>query len=99
MEDSTGTVTKWGRSRFCGQWEYHRVGEGAAGCEVLWDIRTHDSRLCLEIFGRTQKTLAVTLDADGTWRGRWLCYEKMPIELSPLPVSGNPEPSLQTLDK
>ena len=99
MRDSTGTVTKWGRSRFCGQWEYHRVGhdrramrflpdgrvgEGAAGCEVLWDIRTHDSRLCLEIFGRTQKTLAVTLDADGTWRGRWLCYEKMSVELSPL---------------
>lgn len=78
-------------------WDYHRVGydrrpmhflpngtigEGAERCETLWDVREHAGRLWLEIFGTEHKTLAAALEADGAWRGRWLHFERMPVEIS-----------------
>ena len=81
-------------------WHYRRVGHderpmsfrengmvdrGAASCEVLWDIRTHEDRLFLEIFSTDQKTLAARLESDGVWRGRWLNFERMPVEISANP--------------
>lgn len=66
-----------------------RVGEGAAGCEQLWDIRTHQDQLVLEVFSATQKTLAATFESDGVWRGRWLAFERMPVEIAPLDTNGH----------
>ena len=37
----------------------------------------------LEILSATEKTLAAMLDEDGTWRGHWLVFEKMPVEFTP----------------
>lgn len=78
------------------EWEYHRVGHdrremsfgpdglvqrGAAGCEVFWDVREREGRVQLGIYSEAGPTMFLEEDAQGVWRGRWLVFEKMPIEL------------------
>jgi hypothetical protein len=78
--------------------DYHRVGydrrpmtfyengvidQGAAGCEVFWDLNETDEGIVLEILSGSETTCRLKEDQDGVWRGKWLRHEQMPIELSP----------------
>lgn len=80
-------------------YDYHRVGadrrimtfradgriwKGAGGCEMWWDLSRRDGRICLEVYGENGLTMRLARDPDGVWRGRWLQFERMPIELTPL---------------
>ena len=49
---------------------------------MLWDVREYNGRLWLEISSGDHKTLAAGLEEDGVWRGRWLHFERMPVEIS-----------------
>ena len=61
------------------------VGEGAAGCEVFWDVKPgRGGELFLEISSGCEITCRLRWESDGTWRGKWLYHEKMPIVLSPI---------------
>jgi hypothetical protein len=60
------------------------VGLGTARLERRWDVFCDGSTTKLVIAGETEPTCILTLCDDGVWRGRWLKYEKMPIELVPL---------------
>ncbi len=75
------------------------VGLGAAARELYWDIRpTHSERLPsttdksvrqdrfeLILSDQSGPTCILRNDVDGIWRGRWLSFEKMPVELIPQP--------------
>ncbi len=66
-----------------------RVGTGAARCEWFWDIkRNADSELILELSSGTELTCRLQLQADGSWRGRWLNFERMPVVLKPIIAAG-----------
>ena len=60
------------------------VGEGAARCETFWRIREEDGQLVLLLSSHTDLTCRLVLSQSGVWKGRWLIYEQMPVELSPL---------------
>jgi len=60
------------------------VGQGRARCEDQWTVREElDGQLTLVISGRGRTTCRLKPSADGIWRGRWISFEKMPIELIP----------------
>lgn len=61
------------------------VEEGAAGCEVFWDVVIRVGRVALEISSETELTCRLFKSEDGTWSGRWENFERMPIELIPIP--------------
>jgi glycosyltransferase involved in cell wall biosynthesis len=63
-----------------------RVGEGAGGCEIFWDVKKQNGSALLELSSGASVTCRLRQKQDGSWRGRWLCHEKMPIMLSPLPA-------------
>lgn len=80
--------------------EYHRVGYdrrlirllpngtlgvGADVCERFWDLVQEKDGFCLRIVGEQGATCNLKLWPDGVWRGRWLCGERMPVELIPKP--------------
>lgn len=56
-----------------------RVGRGAAAMEVFWDIRRIDGELQLDIQADDSLTCRLTLCPDGSWRGRWEKFERMPV--------------------
>jgi hypothetical protein len=66
-----------------------RVGEGAAGREIFWRLKTKAGGWVLEILSETEVTCRLKQDWSGIWRGRWLACEKMPIALSPLTGAGH----------
>ena len=81
-----------------GEFDYHRVGydhrtmqllengtigDGAGGCEVFWDLKEDENEIALEIHSHTELTCRLTEGPDRVWRGRWLKYEQMPVELVP----------------
>ncbi len=83
-----------------GRWIYERVGydkrrmefcpngligEGAAAMEVFWNLRRVDGVLSLDIQSPAGLTCRLTPGPDGGWGGRWEEFERMPIELRPLP--------------
>jgi hypothetical protein len=59
------------------------VGEGARDCERFWGLREVDGQFWLGLYSYEKLTCDLRLDMDGTWRGRWVDHEKMPIELVP----------------
>jgi len=61
-----------------------RVGEGAGGSEVFWDVKSENGDMVLELSSGGQLTCRLKRENDGLWRGRWLHYEKMPVVLAPL---------------
>jgi hypothetical protein len=61
-----------------------RVGEGAAGCEVFWDVKRENGDFCLEISSGDKITCRLNRQENDTWSGHWIHYEKMPIVLKPL---------------
>jgi hypothetical protein len=69
-----------------------QVGEGRGGCEQTWSlvVEPQDAGPCLILGGRGRPTCRLVPDASvkGTWRGRWLVHERMPIVLSPDPGPG-----------
>jgi ADP-heptose:LPS heptosyltransferase len=58
------------------------IGEGAADCEIFWDLKEEDEKVLLEISSDTELTCRLKEDSDGVWRGQWMRYERMPVELS-----------------
>jgi hypothetical protein len=56
------------------------IGRGRAGLERWWRI---DEQGCLLIGGHSGASCRLTPGSDGVWRGRWLEYERMDIELIP----------------
>ena len=69
-----------------------RVGEGAAGHEAWWNLRETEAGLTLDLAGHEGLTCHLRCGRDGAWRGRWLRFERMPIELTPQPESIGKEP-------
>jgi hypothetical protein len=55
--------------------------EGAAGCEVRWELREESDAASLVILGKDGVTCRLSSDDRRTWRGRWLHHERMPVEL------------------
>lgn len=72
-----------------------RVGRGAAGCEVFWDVKMEDGHFFLEISSGNEITCRLKKESDGSWKGRWIHYEKMPIVLLPLPVMASSKSKAQ----
>ncbi|GIW80411.1 MAG: hypothetical protein KatS3mg105_2218 [Gemmatales bacterium] len=60
------------------------VGEGAAEYERRWDVNIDDGHTILTLSRLDRPTCHLQRDGDGTWTGRWLEHERMPIELIPL---------------
>jgi hypothetical protein len=60
-----------------------RIGTGAKSCEVFWALRRENGDIVLEIAGENGLTCRLKADADRVWRGNWLVFEKMPVELIP----------------
>lgn len=59
------------------------IGQGGGDAERFWFVRQSDGQRILVIGSETMVTCELHLDGDGVWRGRWLEYERMPIELHP----------------
>jgi hypothetical protein len=79
------------------RFEYHRVGydhrplvfrgdgtfaAGDASRERYWAIRDERLLICGD---DGHLTMNLERKPDGSWQGRWLVYEKMPIVLEPKP--------------
>ena len=65
--------------------ERGHIGEGAADCERTWQVESLPIGQVLTISDRGgNPTCHLKRDPDGTFRGRWLRHERMPIELVPL---------------
>lgn len=67
--------------------EHGHIGDGSADCERTWQVETLPIGQVLTISDRSGgPTCHLKRDADGTFRGRWLRHERMPIELTPLVI-------------
>src|SRR5205814_2111821 len=64
------------------------VGEGAAGCERRWSVFLDDGEPLLALCADDRPTCVLRCYPDGVWRGHWLEFERMPIELAPLTPGG-----------
>jgi hypothetical protein len=62
----------------------HAIGQGAAAAERTWHLEQDAVGPALVISGDYGPICRLRLDADDAWRGRWLQFEQMPIELIPL---------------
>jgi glycosyltransferase involved in cell wall biosynthesis len=61
------------------------IGKGAAGCERYWDLKLDKKEgLVLEISSGWELTCRLHRNEAGTWSGRWLHHEQMPVRLSPI---------------
>ena len=61
-----------------------RVGLGAGGRELYWDVKIEKAGRFLEIYSGEALTCRLKQQPDGSWRGRWTEFEKMPILLTPI---------------
>ncbi len=59
------------------------IGKGNDRCERTWAINTLKGQIVLTIFGTTP-TCHLKRDKDGVFKGKWLAYEKMNVELVPI---------------
>jgi hypothetical protein len=59
-----------------------RIGKGAAGCEMFWDVKMENGHAFLEICSNASLTCRLQQQPDGTWTGRWISFERMPIVLA-----------------
>jgi hypothetical protein len=60
-----------------------RIGYGSSRTERTWRVIPEGGTSALEILGDEYVTCRLTQDEDGVWRGRWLRYERNPVELVP----------------
>jgi glycosyltransferase involved in cell wall biosynthesis len=58
-----------------------RIGEGAAGCELFWDVKKENGKMTLVISGEREVTCRLVQDEEGIWNGRWERFEQMPVRL------------------
>ena len=68
------------------------VEEGSAGCERTWNLIREsqcNEAITLCVTGDNAVTFKADLANDGTWRGRWLEHERMPVVLSPYEHCGD----------
>jgi hypothetical protein len=75
-----------------------KIGDGRTEWEERWRLDVESGDRVLTIGGRVGDTCRLALGADGVWRGRWLQYEQMPVELMPLggaPTTPAPERTAQ----
>jgi hypothetical protein len=61
----------------------YRIGKGSGPDERAWHLEEDWGHRVLVIEGKEGMTCVLTHHADGIWRGYWLHYEQMPIELIP----------------
>src|SRR5262249_6512062 len=57
------------------------IGQGAAAAERSWHLEHDADGAALLLSGDFGPICRLRLDDDGVWRGRWLQFEQMPIEL------------------
>jgi Mannosyltransferase putative len=62
-----------------------RIGYGGSRRERMWRMIPEGAASVLEILGEECITCRLTRQQDGVWRGRWLRYERSPVELIPWP--------------
>ena len=63
------------------------ISDGSAGCEQTWSMNTNSQGTFLTIFGEQGvPTCHLARQVDGVYIGNWLEFERMPIELIPIPV-------------
>lgn len=63
-----------------------RIGDGAASCERTWRLNPTPRGYSLGIYGDNGgDTCHLALGEDGVWRGKWINFEQMLIELIPIP--------------
>ncbi len=67
----------------------HRIGRGGSRCERRWRVIMEGGSPRLEILGDRFVTCRLARHADGVWRGRWLRFERMPVELTALSPDGD----------
>ena len=61
------------------------ISTGSAGCERRWSLRQLDGVPTITISGEGNRpTCRLVSDDNGTWRGRWIHSEQMPVELVPI---------------
>jgi hypothetical protein len=60
------------------------IGEGSATCERLWNPAMVNEAPSIVLLGNDAPTCRLVSSEDGTWRGEWYRYERMPIELKPV---------------
>lgn len=58
----------------------HRIGRGLGHLERDWYVNAQGE---LVLVGEATVTCRLSLNPDGTWHGRWLHHERMPIALIP----------------
>jgi len=58
------------------------IGKGMAVNEVFWDVIDEDGMVVCHISSLIEITCRLTLCDDGVWRGKWIDWEQMPIEIS-----------------
>jgi putative mannosyltransferase len=76
----------------------HSIGEGGAGFEVTWQIEDDpEGEPILVIAGSMSKTCTLARRPDGVYAGRWLIFERMPIEL--IPISHVPVEDLREIER
>jgi hypothetical protein len=63
-----------------------RIGYGNSQRERIWRMVPEGAESVLEILGDEYVTCRLTRHEDGVWRGRWLRYERFPVELIPWPA-------------
>jgi hypothetical protein len=62
----------------------HSIGEGGGGFEVTWQVELDEGgRPVLCLCNSTSITCTLSRRPDGTYAGRWLIFERMPVELVP----------------
>jgi hypothetical protein len=60
------------------------IGLGAAVHEQTWRLEGEGNARRLVIAGQEGDTCRLKMGQDGVWRGSWLWYERMPVELIPV---------------
>jgi hypothetical protein len=60
-----------------------RIGYGHSDLEKMWRVIPEGAGSVLEILGDDFVTCRLTWHSDGVWRGRYLRYERCPVELIP----------------
>jgi hypothetical protein len=68
------------------------VGMGRAGCEMFWDLTQVGDDVLLTLSSEQELIGELEENVDKVWRGRWLCFEKMPVELTPIERGGDLPP-------
>ena len=58
------------------------IGLGGADCEKYWNLTSDSAGIALEIASENEVTCRLKRDPDGAWRGRWLIFERMPVEIA-----------------